>query len=203
MAGQSQVTTNYELLLSEKHIFAKDALSASPESAEIASDASADGGGPNICQANNGGQFSGRTMPRKMRRFSRETKLAAVQRMLAGENVQALSRELNVLRKDLYKWRASFLSGGPAALRGPGRPPKQTAEGTAGQATGERQPATFKAHRRIAELERKIMHQQAELESIRQAMRQIREKKPGFDDPSARSAAPTSRRPRSRGRRQY
>ena len=34
--------------------------------------------------------------------FSREFKLSAVRRILAGENVSALSRELKVRRKDLY-----------------------------------------------------------------------------------------------------
>lgn len=38
---------------------------------------------------------------RVIRVFSRAFKLAAVRRMLAGENVSALARELRVLRKDL------------------------------------------------------------------------------------------------------
>jgi hypothetical protein len=37
----------------------------------------------------------------KSRVFSREFKLSAVRRVLAGENVSALSRELKVRRKDL------------------------------------------------------------------------------------------------------
>lgn len=61
-------------------------------------------------------------MPKKVRVISRETKLAAVHRMLAGENVSAPARELKVLRKDLCKLRANFRSGGPAALRGRGQP---------------------------------------------------------------------------------
>src|ERR1700674_2506130 len=56
--------------------------------------------------------------------FSREFKLTVVRRMLAGENVSALARELKVLRKDLYAWRDRFRSGGPEALRGRGRPRK-------------------------------------------------------------------------------
>lgn len=59
-------------------------------------------------------------MPR--RRFSREEKLAAVKRLLAGEDPVALSRELKVPRQMFYQWRARFLSGGAAALRNPGRP---------------------------------------------------------------------------------
>jgi len=43
--------------------------------------------------------------------FSREPKLAAADRMLAGESVSALSRELKVLRKDLYAWRDRFCAG--------------------------------------------------------------------------------------------
>ena len=61
---------------------------------------------------------------RTIRVFSREFKLKVVRRMLAGENVSALARELKVLRKDLYVWRDRFRSGGPEALRGRGRPPK-------------------------------------------------------------------------------
>jgi transposase-like protein len=61
---------------------------------------------------------------REARVFSREFKLTAVRRLLAGENVSALSRELSVLRKDLYVWRDRFRAGGPEALRSRGRPRK-------------------------------------------------------------------------------
>src|ERR1700757_3663043 len=61
-------------------------------------------------------------MPKKRSRvFSRAFKLAAVRRMMAGEDVSALSRELQILRKDLYYWRARFRAGGPETLRGRGR----------------------------------------------------------------------------------
>src|SRR4051812_40695624 len=56
--------------------------------------------------------------------YSREFKLEAVRRMVAGVNVSALSRELQVTRKRLYAWRENFRSGGPEALRPRGRPPK-------------------------------------------------------------------------------
>jgi transposase-like protein len=92
-------------------------------------------------------------MPKKVRRFSRETKLALVRRLLAGENVTALSREVNILHKDLYKSRANFLSGGPAALKGPGRP--QTVAGAELQAKSPSRSCVIeRTHRRIAELER-------------------------------------------------
>jgi transposase-like protein len=64
-----------------------------------------------------------RAMSKKaIRLFSREFKLRVVHRMLAGENVSALAREIKVLRKDLYVWRDRFRSGGPEALRDRGRP---------------------------------------------------------------------------------
>jgi transposase-like protein len=52
-------------------------------------------------------------MPKsKGRRYSREVKLAAVKRMLAGENVPLLAKEVGTTRKSLYEWRASYLRGG-------------------------------------------------------------------------------------------
>jgi transposase-like protein len=81
--------------------------------------------------------------------FSREFKLTVVRRMLAGENVSALARELKVLRKDLYAWRDRFRSGGPEALRGRGRPRKaETAvRAASGKNAGDRAapiPTTFR-----------------------------------------------------------
>src|SRR5438477_5893017 len=100
-----------------------------------------------------------------IRVFTREFKLKIVRRMLAGENVSALGRELKVLRKDLYVWRDRFRSGGPEALRGRGRPRKAAPASFATAASS--QPDA--ARKRIAELERKIGQQQVELDFFRQA----------------------------------
>src|SRR4051812_21012211 len=110
--------------------------------------------------------------------FSRELKLSAVRRMLAGENVSALAREVGVLRKDLYVWRARFLAGGPAALRSKGRPRKSEAEAAAAVEPGDDEASVgvgaehdrALARRRIAALERKIGQQQVELDFFRQAL---------------------------------
>lgn len=134
-------------------------------------------------------------MPKKARVLSRELKLAAVHRMLAGENVSALARELKVLRKDLYKWRASFRSGGPAALRGRGRPRKLVqAEPPDATAAAPPEAELTKAQRRIAELERKIGQQQVELDFFRQALRQVGGKRRPSDGPGAGSSTRSSRR---------
>ena len=108
--------------------------------------------------------------------FSREFKVGIVGRMLAGENVSALARELKFGRKDLYVWRDRFLAGGPEALRGRGRPPNAAAPVAAvGGATTPEVPGSdlTVAHRRIAELERKVGQQQLELDFFRQALRQV------------------------------
>jgi transposase-like protein len=47
--------------------------------------------------------------------LSRKFKLSAVNRMLRGENVSGLARELQVRRKDLYLWRDHFRAGEAAA----------------------------------------------------------------------------------------
>ena len=111
--------------------------------------------------------------------FNREFKLGIIRRILAGENVSALGRELKLSRKDLYAWRDRFLAGGPQALRGRGRPPR-AASGAAAPAMMRAPPdgsgeALAAAQRRVAELERKIGQQQVELDFFRQALRRVKE----------------------------
>ena len=109
-----------------------------------------------------------------IRVFSREFKLKIVRRMLAGENVSALAREVKVLRKDLYVWRKRFRSGGPEALRGRGRPHKAAAV-VAKRSAQARSAASAPdaSSKRVADLERKIGQQQVELDFFRQALRQV------------------------------
>jgi transposase-like protein len=103
----------------------------------------------------------------KARVISREFKLSAVRRMLAGENVSALSRELGVLRKDHYVWRERFRAGGPETLRRPGRPrntvpaPSQPPPDPPPDRVAIELAA---ARRRIAELEGKIGRLHLELD---------------------------------------
>jgi transposase len=118
--------------------------------------------------------------PKSSRRvLSRAFKLSIVNRMLAGEKVSALARELELSSTtELYIWRQRFVSGGPEALRGPGRP--RHSERSVSEADGE--PSTpagvtgklEKAQQRVADLERKVGQQQVELDFFRQALRQVR-----------------------------
>jgi transposase len=125
-------------------------------------------------------------MPR--RRHSPEFKQAAVKRMLAGEDVRALSRELSVVRSNLYLWRDKYLKGGVAAFRGPGqphrlarlKPPPEPDE--LGQALAQ-----------IEQLKRKIGQQQLELDFFQRALRQVEEKRRPSDGPGVRPSTPKSR----------
>ena len=51
------------------------------------------------------------------RRFSASRKLAAVQRLLRGESLEALSRELNLPAHRLSEWRERALLGAEGALK--------------------------------------------------------------------------------------
>jgi transposase-like protein len=50
-------------------------------------------------------------------RFSARRKTDAVLRLLRGEDLDTLSRELGVIASTLSTWRDSFLDGGTAAMR--------------------------------------------------------------------------------------
>ena len=131
-------------------------------------------------------------MTRRYRVFSREVKLAMVRRMLAGENVIALARELKVKAKDLYRWRSKFRAGGVEALRGPGK--RGLASRADKAAAGPPEGKLAKAQRRIAELERKVGQQQVELDFFRQALRQVRGQRRPSDGPGAGRSTRSSRR---------
>ncbi len=137
-------------------------------------------------------------MSRKARVFSREMKLAALRRMLAGENVSALARELKLRRKLLYAWRDNFRRGGPEALRSRGRPRKSVSatspEASVSPAVAAAPDDLAKAKQRIAALERKIGQQQVELDFFRQALRQVRGKRRPSDGPGATASTTSCRR---------
>jgi transposase len=131
---------------------------------------------------------------RKRRVFSREFKLSAVQRMIAGESTAALSRELGVPSGHLYQWLAHFRRGGAEALRPACRPRKiPGAVELSPEARATRVQDVATARRRITELERKIGQQQVELDFFRQALRQVG----GARQPSDKFGVPAST-PRSR-----
>ena len=113
----------------------------------------------------------------KPREYAVEFKTAAAQRILAGESVLALSRELGVRRSVLYAWRDVYRREGAAGLsRKRGRP-------APGQAPPK--PAGDPRDERIRELERLLGQQAAELDFFEQAFGALNLAKPGPDAPGA------------------
>lgn len=125
--------------------------------------------------------------------FTREFKLAAIRRMLQGQNVTALARELGIRRKYLYQWRDRFRAGGVEALRGRGRPPRAVSMLHPATNLGKPDPLTA-AQQRIAELERKIGRQQVELDFFQQALRHIEGARRPSGAPGAKASTRSSRR---------
>ena len=61
--------------------------------------------------------MSNTTNPGERGRFSAPRKAATVLRLLRGESLELLSRELGVTAATLAGWRDDFLAGGQAALK--------------------------------------------------------------------------------------
>ena len=131
---------------------------------------------------------------RKRRVFSREFKLSAVQRMLAGESTKALSRELGVSVDHLDRWCQQFRLYGAEGLRKAGRPRKQAGGGLDPQEKAKRTKDLEAARKYIAELEGKVGHQQVELDFFRQALRQVGGARQPSDGPGVRASTRSSRR---------
>jgi transposase-like protein len=125
----------------------------------------------------------------KRRVYSREFKLSAVKRALAGESVAALSRELGVPSGHMYKWCQHYRSGGAEALRPACRPCKGT-----GLLDREGGKDLVTARRQISELERKVGQQQLELDFFRAALRQVEGARRPNDGPGERTSTRSSRR---------
>ena len=118
--------------------------------------------------------------------ISVELKRRAVERLAAGESASAIAADLKVKRQRLYEWQEQVRQGGLEALRGPGRPRKGGLDGPPLRSAILNEGAA--ARRRIAELERKIGEQQADLDFFRQALRHVK---------ARQQAAGVSGKPRS------
>jgi transposase-like protein len=95
----------------------------------------------------------------------------AVKRMESGENVCALSRELGVRRSVLYRWRDAWRREGAAGLsRSPGRPAGRL---DSSRRAARRGQAVDAAAERIAELERLVGRQAAQISFLKRAFEQV------------------------------
>ncbi len=109
--------------------------------------------------------------------ISAEAKRGAVERLAAGDPASSVAAALKVDRRRVYEWQEQARQGGLEALRGPGRPRKGALEGPPLKSALLNDGAA--ARQRIAELERKIGEQQADLDFFRQALRHVRARQQG------------------------
>ena len=112
----------------------------------------------------------------KQAEYAMELKLAAVQRVRAGESVRAVAEELGIRRKRLYVWKDRYAELGEAGLqrqRG-GRPRKEASEAGSDSEAKVGRGELLAARKRIAELERKVGQQELELDFFGEALRRIK-----------------------------
>ncbi len=120
---------------------------------------------------------------RKQRVFEARFKEAAVRRMLNGESIMRLSREFDVARAVLYRWRDTYRAEGLTGLarrRGRPRPGQQVVS----------LKSRDRAAERIADLERLVGRQAAELDFFERAFDALELAKPNS---AARSASGSTR----------
>jgi transposase len=101
--------------------------------------------------------------PKKHVQRTAEFKQTAVQRMLAGEPVSRLSRELNVRRTQLYRWRDAVRKAGAEGLRPIGRP----------RWSDENQVKDLES--RVAALQGKVGQQTMVIDFLRRAFKRVEE----------------------------
>lgn len=104
--------------------------------------------------------------------FSREFKIAAVRRVMAGEELKKVAHDLDIRYDVLWKWKKRVVEQGEEYLYTVGR----------GRRNGGSRTKESKA-RSIAELEREIGRQQMEIRFLERALRQVEElRQPKNDD---------------------
>lgn len=125
-------------------------------------------------------QGSENTPGGKRRVFEAAFKVSLVRRLLEGEKGTALSREYQIPRSMIYRWRNLYLRQGPAGLERPvGRPPRIGRLGLAPPPPGD--PAA----QRMVELERKVGQQALEIDFLRRAFKRVKE----LEEPGGGSGA--------------
>src|SRR2546425_13171994 len=104
------------------------------------------------------------------RRFSREFKIAAVKRVMEGEQIGAVARDLDIKFRVLWAWKKRVVEKGEEYLHELGRPKQGP------QAAAKVDAVSGREQRRIAELERLVGRQQMEIRFLGKALRQVEER---------------------------
>jgi len=110
--------------------------------------------------------------------FSREFKIAAVRRVLAGEELNKVAGDLDIRYDVLWKWKKRVVEQGEEYLYTVGR----------GKRTEAPRKNPSKA-RSTAELERLIGRQQMEIRFLERALRQVEERRQPKKDDGAEASS--------------
>jgi transposase len=122
-----------------------------------------------------------KTKDGKRRLFSRKFKIAAVRRVIEGEDLADVARDLGLGRELLWRWRKRVEEKGEQALFDVGRR-KGEPQGSAESTEGAQQ-------RRIAELERLVGRQQLEIRFLDKALRRVEELRQEKNDDGAAASS--------------
>jgi transposase-like protein len=114
------------------------------------------------------------------RHFSRQFKVAAVRRVMAGESRTRVARELDIGEELLWRWQKRVAEKGEEHLRGIGE-----------RASGERSAETEAAaqQKRIADLELLVGQQQLEIRFLGKALRRVEELRQEKNDDGAAASS--------------
>lgn len=129
----------------------------------------------------------------RVRKHATEFKLAIVERMMAGEVVEALAKQYKLARSMMYRWRDAYRLEGLAGLeRGKGRRPAGEAREPIRRAAATKDSAVEqKLRQRVAELERKVGQQAVEIDFFKGVFKRLEElpkaKRRGGDASTPRS----------------
>ena len=105
------------------------------------------------------------------RRFSREFKIGAVRRVMEGERVGAVARDLGMAFGLLWRWKKRVVEKGEEHLYEIGRQKQRQ------RARPAEPPDDGGQQRRMAELERLVGRQQMEIRFLAKALRQVEERR--------------------------
>ena len=111
------------------------------------------------------------------RRFSRKFKIAAVRRVIEGEELTAVARDLELGRELLWQWKKRVEEQGEEALYDVGR--------RKGEPQRSADSIEAAQQRRIAELERLVGRQQLEIDFLGKALRRVEELRQEKNDDGA------------------
>lgn len=120
------------------------------------------------------------------RRHSPKFRIEIAERMLAGENVVALSKQHKLPRSMMYRWRDTYRKQGPVGLsRSQGR--QRANEGAKPQASNTEQ----RLRQQIAELQRQLGEKSAENDFFKGVFKRL-EESPKTNPGSGKASTPRS-----------